>query len=520
MRYLVTEAGLYKPMKLHRQCSFEYTRPLASAGERIARQHHVAAVRACLSRNEYISLLAQRQTGKTTFLSELRDVIKNCVILDLESRRWSDPSRVSGELATCIEDDEFDAKRFFRALCSIAGEEIIFLVDEVKSLGRGALDFLKAVRKYYIQSFDQGRIVAHKFIIAGSVDLADVSLDSDPDVSPYNIAVPLYFGDFGSEDIEAFIITHSEGWIARDAIAKIIDYTEGHPYLMQFVSRYLCSLSQRDIGRTLSSLENVVRDCGIEASVNVQSMIQQLFEHEDRTAIMQRVLRGEAIPFSLSNATVRALFLSDGCIRESGGHCVVRNPIYRLVLERNFEIRGSLSRTPVLTGGAGDNGRVELLMAIQRLEQRFESALMEPQLDNFRGAVTVCVVNERGGPVPSEVLSTGQICFSVGIRTTCGIAVRFLARQLDDNMGAEVHRELVVQGGNTVSQVTFGVTIDSLSIDIPSDRLSTTFPVGCDSEVLLFEFNAADGEGDHELFVEISQKNRLLQSLCLVLRVH
>ena len=178
-------------------------------------------------RNEYVSVLAPRQTGKSTFLNEIRREITNCIYIDLEGMVFAGPPEITDELLVRMGSARFEARSFLSFLNEKEAQEYVFLFDELNSLGPGALQILKAVRAYYNESIARSRNCIHKFIIAGSIDLADVTLESDSAVSPFNIAVPLYLGDFKREEIQSFISRRSGGPFSEESMRKVFEYTGG-----------------------------------------------------------------------------------------------------------------------------------------------------------------------------------------------------------------------------------------------------------------------------------------------------
>jgi hypothetical protein len=161
-------------------------------------------------------------------------------------------------------------------------------------------------------------------------------------------------------------------------------------------------------------------------------------------------------------------------------------------------------------------GESEIIKAVQRLEQRFESILSDPKLDNFNGNVWVRVTDEPGKQLPLEEMGADQPYFLAGADQRYRLDVSFVVGQPD---GGGLVQELRILKGNIASKVTFDVVLDSQTIKLTKDRSSVTFDPRSSSPPLIFDFVVPEDKREHELFVEISQKNRLLQSLLVRLRV-
>jgi hypothetical protein len=186
----------------------------------------------------------------------------------------------------------------------------------------------------------------------------------------------------------------------------------------------------------------------------------------------------------------------------------------------------------------------EVLRAIQRLEDRFERALSEPTLDNFDGTVWIRLLDEAGvtllrvsdqdytappnlvgqagadeSPTPrGETLPT-QPFYVAHAGQRCRLEVRFVPEQPPDKKMGDLYQELRIRRGTPSEEVTFDVALDSLTVDLLKDRLSCTFHPKSSTLPLVFDFVAPEKEGEHQLFVEVSQKNRLLLSVPLVLHI-
>lgn len=161
----------------------------------------------------------------------------------------------------------------------------------------------------------------------------------------------------------------------------------------------------------------------------------------------------------------------------------------------------------------------EVVQAIQRLEQRFESALSEPTLDNFDGNVWIRLVDQAGTALPMGFSEGNRSYFGVPAGQHCRLEVRFVPGQRHDESSGDLHQELRIRSGNNVEKLTFNVALDSLTIDLPQDRLAITFHPQSSPPPLTFDFLAPENRQEHQLFVEVSQKNRLLQSVPVKLRV-
>lgn len=183
---------------------------------------------------------------------------------------------------------------------------------------------------------------------------------------------------------------------------------------------------------------------------------------------------------------------------------------------RTLGIRPLTRNTPSAADISRD--RSEVVQTVQRLEQRFDSILSEPKLDNFDGTVSIRLTNEAGKELQREPSRSDPPCFLASARQPCRLEIIFSSGKRRGESNGVLYLDLQISKGKSASQVTFDVFLDG-QIEMVKDRASVTFDPKLSSPPLLFNFAAPASGGKHALFVEISQKNRLLQSRMIRIRV-
>lgn len=534
---------------------FEFTRPLADPQRAILRGESVRSVRGYLRANEYVSVLAPRQTGKTTFLYELRRAIGDaCVYVDFEGMDYADLGELTSDFARRIDASLGGAKEARGALTKFLhglreDRARVFLIDEIDSLKQLAVEFLQNVRAYYHEASIGERESVHKFVIAGSIDLADLTLEENPDVSPYNFARELYLGDFCLDDVRGFVRRRAGDAFSEQSIGHIFEYTNGHPYLVQFLCNHLYSLPTEMIERQLHDLPKLVDESGVEGSVNIQSMVQHLLETPEESGdvvkLLEDILEGKPRTFTGSNRSIRTLYLKHGCIRREQGKCAIRNPIYRLVLERNFDIRraaqrGAGWRRPGEALGVGEaadkveetaEGQSHFLEAVTRVEKKLETiARVEKKLDalfphswlkNYRGFL--CARVARG--VAGDAFLEGQEnAYKVGPREQFRLLVWLqpgpefpegtLYEKIEITDGEDTEED-----GTPVSEIVFEVAVDGEGVKIEGRSHRDRVFVDRRSKDFEFVATAPTKAGSYPVWVQTLQGNRLLQVLDLKVEV-
>ena len=483
---------------------FRYTRFIDRPDEAIARPRELDRVMMHVSRGEYVSVLAPRQTGKTTFLHELRRRLPECIYVDLEGTQYSDVSEVVASLARSAGEERLaesgSLAGFLTRLDRPPG--CIFLIDELSSARSLAVSFLRSVRAYYSEN-DRRAPVFHRFVIAGSHDLADLTLDDDPDVSVFNIASVVYLEDFGKAEIAEFVGRRAEGALSSEVIERVFEYTQGHPFLTQFLCDYLYHKPRDGVEKQLADPARLLDECGVEASVNIQSMVSHLFESrsepESVLPALEKILAGRSVTFSKSSRIIRRLYLQHGCIRDAQGSCVVRNPIYEAVLKKNVEIRSEVS-FPRATSGTPSE-------MVEDAMRRVESLLAGPTLVNYSGYLHVSVATGEGA-LPLRKANV--------VRVEPGQELKLCVKLTPDRDGGAdtVAEEMRVVGGVHAEEVTFEVIPDSEAVQFTPPRSLVRMRVRGTSDRLEFQLSVlARQRRQHALWIQVFQQNRLVHSL-------
>ena len=481
---------------------FCYTRFIDKPEEAIGRPAELDKVRLHLARGEYVSILAPRQTGKTTFLHDVRRRIPNSIYVDLEAKEYSDVSDVVASLARSAGDKRSAKTRSLAEFLEGLGEpRRVFLVDELASARVVAASILRQIRAYYTESLARQEKVIHQFVIAGSADLAALTQDDDPNVSPFNIAAVVYLEDFGMAETTEFVRRRAGEAFSSEVIGRVFEYTRGHPYLTQFLCDYLYHQPKDGIEKRLADLASFLEECGIEASVNIQSLVSHLFDSRNEPEFvlptLKKILAGPNVAFSMSNRIIRRLQLQHGCIRNDQGMCVVRNPIYGSVLQKNIEIQ-SVASAPTVKAEDPSETMGDAM-------RRPESLLARPRLVNYSGYL--CVSLTAG---PTVLSLQGRNVLMAASGQTLEMRVRLMPGPDCDECAVA---EPILAEGVNADAVTFEVIPDSETLEFnPPRRLATMHP-GRTSDWLDFEFTLPTEPVKHALWVEVCQQNRLACSL-------
>ena len=322
-------------------------RPALRRALRVARQPSVT---------HYVAILSARQTGKTTILFRLMDLLKDdyaCIFIDLSVLRAQDARacyryvavRLISEFREILGDfplpetryieSSVDFLEFLRELAdAVPMPRIILLIDEVGALSPEVSDsFFNTLRTV----FSEGRrlrdqLPKYMFIFSGAADLRTLTMGSN---SPLNICEKLYLRDLELLDVQQIVSQFDRLGVsvADDAAPKMYELAAGHPYL----TLRLCALMERAQVKEVNA-ETV--EAAVEAMLveddNLRHVIHELDTHPaEQNELRSILIDGRKVTFS-RNSPVLASLEMIGAIRPVQP-CQVRNRIYERALCRYYQ---------------------------------------------------------------------------------------------------------------------------------------------------------------------------------------
>jgi hypothetical protein len=152
------------------------------------------------------------------------------------------------------------------------------------------------------------------------------------------------------------------------------------------------------------------------------------------------------------------------------------------------------------------------------MNERLSTLQLTPALDNFQGCVSAQLYDDAGKEL-LEGLASNELSLSAEVSPLqpCRLLVTLDAGEECD--ASPFAKRIDITEGNAVDLVTFVIAVDSEEIEFqPSSVLKTLRPEN-DICKAGFTFNAPTKPLNYEIYIEISQKNRLIQTLSLPLLV-
>ncbi len=322
-------------------------RPCLQRALRIASQPSVT---------QYVAILSARQTGKTTLLLRLKELLQDyyaCIFVDLSVLSAQDPGACFGYVAfrllselrellgdglPMLETHQVDSSvgflEFLRELADmVATPRIILLVDEVGALSPEVSNtFFNTLRTVFTEGRGlTNRLAKYLFLFSGAVDLYTLTSGNN---SPLNICEKLYLDDFCLDDVRHIVAQFSRlGIKVGDGVAEgLYQHAAGHPYL---TSR-LCALleGQRPETLTVQHVDEAAEALLIEDD-NIRHVIHELERRPaERRRLRAIVMEGAQVLFSRNDPVLASLEMI-GAIRPLQP-IVVRNRLYEQALQSYF----------------------------------------------------------------------------------------------------------------------------------------------------------------------------------------
>ena len=320
----------------------------------------------------YFTLHAGRQTGKTTSAQWLVEHYNagdrfRAIWVDVQTaREQPDPAHAfrtvlnsldmaverdlrdvgaPAERTRLIDDPETAILRYLRDLAERCPRPLVVLIDEADGLVGGSMvAFLTQLRHGYV---DRRRVpFPYSVALIGQRVVRDYALAEEErravawlgTTSPFNVnSEALTLTAFTPEDIAELLAQHTTETGQRfepEAVARIQDLSQGHPWLVNALADQVVRRDVRDraISITSAHVDAAKETIILERRTHIDSLMARLREPRVRR-IVDAMLSGErAVGDALDDDFAYVVGL--GLIRPRGGHFEIANPIYREVIPR------------------------------------------------------------------------------------------------------------------------------------------------------------------------------------------
>ena len=382
-----------------------------------------------IAAKRYFVLHAPRQTGKTSALLALRDLLNEggeyrCVYANFEAgqtarqdvergmramlnqlRRRAMTTFADGVLAGLVEGAIDDAgpdgalHELLSRWATADAKPLVLFIDEIDTLvGDTLISVLRQLRAGYDE---RPAAFPQSVILCGVRDVRDYRIHSESageivaGGSAFNIkAESLRLGDFEEADVRALLGQHTAETGQRfteGALAAVWEQSRGQPWLVNALADQACfrNKANRDRSRTIDAEE--VMEAREALVLSRQTHLHQLADklREDRVRrVIEPVLSGGATGMAGPDDVE---YVRDLGLLARGGPSRIANPIYREVIPRELMYAREaeiVQETEWYVKAGGDLDVEGLLAAFQRFFrehsehwiERFEYKEAGPQL--------------------------------------------------------------------------------------------------------------------------------------------
>ena len=371
---------------------------------------------------KYFLLRAPRQTGKTSVLLALQDLLNGggagtfrCLYLNVETGQAAGEDvhqairSIIGRLASrarrALKDDfvgrnGFDILERFGADSAL--EEVltqwaeadprplIVLIDEIDALaGNTLLSVLRQLRSGY---YRRPEGFPHSVVLCGVRDLRDFPVHSEAKGKPvmegsaFNIsAASLRLGDFSPAEVETLLAQHTTetGQVFRpEALARIWAQTRGQPWLVNALCNRVCFWNERGRDRSRAITEDDILEAQeqiiLGRVVHLDQLANRLQEDQVRR-VVEPLLSGSPYRHytkpDLEYVRDLGLIACDAPLR-------MANPIYAEVVPRELTSVTQDDLTEETAWYVGDEGQLDLPRLLTAF-QEFYRENSEHWLDRY-----------------------------------------------------------------------------------------------------------------------------------------
>ena len=324
----------------------------------------------------YFVLHAPRQTGKTSALLALRDLLNErgayrCMYTNVEPGQTARGDVAAGmrvllaelseEALIALGDDFLDQtwertlaragphgalRQTLRRWCLNDPKPLVLLIDEIDTLvGDTLISVLRQLRAGYV---NRPAAFPQSVVLCGVRDVRDYPIHSESaggivtGGSAFNIkAESLRLGDFDEVDARALLGQHTAETgqhFTEAALASVWDQSQGQPWLVNALAYQACFRNRVGRDRSRAIDEEAVMDAREELVLSRQTHLHQLakkLDEERVRRVIEPVLSGDAAGADRASPD-DVEYVRDLGLLAPGGTRRIANPIYREVIPREL----------------------------------------------------------------------------------------------------------------------------------------------------------------------------------------
>ncbi len=335
-------------------------------------ERRLGAIRELIDEGRYFTLHAGRQTGKTTSAQWLRDHYNRgdrfrALWVDVqEAREQPDPALAfrtvleklddavrqtfpdlapPSESARNLDNPATAVTRYLGDLASRSPRPLVVVFDEADCLVGGAMvSFLTQLRAGYLAR--RGSPFPHSVALVGLREVRDYVLSQEDrrtvswlgTTSPFNVsAEATTLVAFTEAEVGELLAQHTAATgqpFQPDAVARIFELSQGHPWLVNALADQIVRHDARDrtVPVTAAHVDAAKETIILARRPHIDSLVAKLREPRVRR-ILDPMLAGERAGGDTLDDDL-AYVLGLGLVRKHRGQLEIANPIYREVVPR------------------------------------------------------------------------------------------------------------------------------------------------------------------------------------------
>lgn len=318
-----------------------------------------ASIANYVTRQEYVTLLGPRQTGKTSLLLRLqRDVNRQFIPVFLDLSSFAEERRkevwyqhVANSIANGLHlagvavgnnvtsrgaevSDGISLMRFLVTLCEETTGQLPFLlmIDEIGTVPKEWADsFFRNIRAAYNSSLAQQDRAFRRvtFIFAGNV-LTETLIQGEG--SPFNITHTVFTSDAPLSEVRR-LVSLIGLHVDLAAAAWVYQWTGGH---VQHTQQLCAALAEMpNVGLTRRMVDDAAMTC-VRSNANIRGTLQLVQRNDEWALAIQALLTGGRLQWG--NPVADNLVMAGAVKLLADGSCVIRNKMIETALRDHIDV--------------------------------------------------------------------------------------------------------------------------------------------------------------------------------------
>jgi len=329
----------------------------------------ISQIKQIIDSGFYFTLNQAKQSGKTTILAVLKEILKNKYTIILINFGQMDASCFDSDekfylefvkkaidslkLSSCdreyiIDWENYSSDKYNSLSNHISkmcrSRKVVLIVDDadINSNNRVFLNFLGMLRQKYMDKRNGKDYTFHSVVFASVKDIKNIELPVQTYHAPFNIAADCNIDmSFSPAEISTMLheyeADHNSEMDITAISEEIYNYTNGHPFLVSKICQHIDEDPNRNW--SLNGVHEAVKILIEERNTLFDDLFKNLNDNEDLYDFIYDILiRGVKRTFNIDNP-ILALALMYGIIKKGNPYVSISNKIFELKICDYFSRR-------------------------------------------------------------------------------------------------------------------------------------------------------------------------------------